>query len=153
VAGRLRYVLRVGGEINVGGGGTMTSRARTKVLETAGAEFAETARRYYRLVDADDVEGLLDLFEPEAEYRRPGYDPLVGRDALRRFYSGTRVIRRGRHSVTSVVEDGNVVAIAGDFVGELKDGSTARLRFADFFTFGSGGRFSSRETFFFAPLV
>ena len=49
-------------------------------------------RRYYELVDADDVAGLVALFAPEAVYRRPGYEPLRGRAALTAFYSGTRAV-------------------------------------------------------------
>jgi hypothetical protein len=33
------------------------------------------------------------------------------------------------------------------------DGSEVDLRFADFFTLDAEGRFTERETFFFAPMV
>ncbi|MDO5627380.1 MAG: nuclear transport factor 2 family protein [Mobilicoccus sp.] len=109
--------------------------------------------RYYRLVDADDVDGLVDLFAPDAVYRRPGYEPLVGHDALRAFYEGDRVIESGAHTVDHTVVGEESVAVHGRFEGVLRDGSSASLRFADFFTFAPNGAFATRDTFFFAPLV
>lgn len=115
---------------------------------------AETAvRRYYDLVDADDVPGLLDLFSADATYHRPGYEPMAGREAMGRFYLENRVIATGRHSVSTVVEHGEEVAVHGEFHGELRDGRTVGLRFADFFRMAPDGRFARRDTFFFAPLV
>lgn len=114
---------------------------------------SDVVRRYYELVDAGDTAGLLELFTDDAVYLRPGYDPLVGHDALYHFYSADRVIKSGRHRVTTLVPAGSMVAVNGDFTGTLKDDSDVRLRFADFFTLSPTGRFSRRETFFFAPMV
>ncbi|MFT7840529.1 nuclear transport factor 2 family protein [Saccharothrix sp. BKS2] len=117
-------------------------------------EQAETAvRRYYELVDSGDVDGLLDLFAADAEYRRPGYPPLVGREQLARFYGEDRVIRAGRHSVHTVVAAGTEVAVTGGFAGVLKDGREVDLQFADFFSVAADGLFAGRQTFFFAPMV
>lgn len=38
------------------------------------------------------------------------------------------------------------------FRGEPHDGSELRLRFADFFEIGADGRFTRRDTYYFAPL-
>lgn len=128
----------------------MTSPARVR----GGPDLPEQlVRNYYTLVDAQDFDGLVELFAEEAVYRRPGYEPLVGRTNLAGFYGGERVIVEGRHSVTELVADGNKVAVNGDFAGTLKDGKRAELRFADFFTLNPDGLFASRETFFFAPMV
>ncbi|MFC9951540.1 nuclear transport factor 2 family protein [Streptomyces prasinus] len=113
----------------------------------------EKVHAYYRLVDADDVDGLTALFAPHAVYHRPGYPPLAGRTALDRFYRQERVISRGRHTVTSVTAAGGDVAVQGGFRGELRDGSTVSLRFADFFTLSPEGLFTRRDTYFFSPLV
>jgi ketosteroid isomerase-like protein len=117
----------------------------------AGAEEA-TLREYYRLVDADDVHGLLALFADDAVYNRPGYPTMRGRADLTRFYSGERVIARGRHTLDRVVTSNPQVAVTGSFEGVLKDGTRVELRFADFFVF-DGGRIARRDTFFFAPMV
>jgi steroid Delta-isomerase len=114
---------------------------------------AQTAAHYYELVDRNDVDGLLGLFAPDAVYHRPGYPPLNGRSDLERFYGGERVIAEGKHSLHTLAVDGGTVAVHGEFAGTLKDGSSTRLRFADFFVVGADGRFSRRDTFFFSPMV
>jgi ketosteroid isomerase-like protein len=111
-----------------------------------------TVQEYYRRVDAHDVEGLLELFAEDARYERPGYDPLVGRPALRQFYAGARVIESGAHTIARVVEARDNVAVEGRFSGELKDGRHVDLGFADFFVL-SGQSIVGRRTYFYAPLV
>ncbi|MDT0440129.1 MULTISPECIES: nuclear transport factor 2 family protein [Streptomyces] len=111
------------------------------------------ARTYYSKVDAGDVDGLLDLFTADAVYRRPGYEPMRGRQSLNSFYRGERVIAEGRHEVLSMTAESPRVAVTGTFSGVLKDGSRVRLAFADFFTAGADGLFTHRETYFYAPLV
>lgn len=114
---------------------------------------ATRVRRYYELVDAGDIPGLVQLFSPDIEYHRPGYEPLVGRSALEDFYRGQRVIKEGRHTLTSLVVSGDNVAVQGRFAGTLHDGRYLTLRFADFFHIASGGKFSRRDTYFFQPSV
>jgi len=96
---------------------------------------------------------LLDLFAEDAVYHRPGYEPLVGRERLERFYDEERVIREGRHALSTAVVDGARAAVHGEFHGVLKDGRTVSLRFADFFVFDDNGFVQRRDTFFFAPMV
>ncbi|MFE2289628.1 nuclear transport factor 2 family protein [Streptomyces sp. NPDC059452] len=126
-----------------------TVSPEVRVTEAA----AERVRAYYRLVDADDVPGLIALFTEDAVYRRPGYPPMRGHEGLRAFYTGERVIASGRHTVTTLVADPGRVAVNGTFDGVLKDGREVSLQFADFFTLDDEQRFSRRDTFFFAPLV
>lgn len=114
---------------------------------------AHHVRLYYDRVDSGDIVGLLDLFAPEAVYHRPGYLPMVGREELERFYDGERVIESGCHTLQRVTADDASVAVHGEFVGVLKDGSHATARFADFFVVGRDGRFTRRDTFFFVPTV
>jgi len=113
----------------------------------------ETVHRYYQLVDQGDVPALVSLFTPDATYHRPGYEPLVGHEGLTRFYGQDRVIKEGAHTVSTVVADDDRIAVHGEFHGVLHDGREVGLRFADFFTVTAEGRFSRRDTFFFAPLV
>lgn len=124
------------------------------------AAHAAHVRRYYDVVDADDVAGVLDIFTDDATYCRPGYEPMVGREALREFYEGERVIETGRHTVLSLLVDtsratgdADEAFVRGSFEGRLKNGQTATLQFADFFRFAADGRVSYRHTYFYAPLV
>nr|WP_062330524.1 nuclear transport factor 2 family protein [Herbidospora sakaeratensis] len=110
-------------------------------------------RAYYDRVDSDDVDGLLALFADDAVYERPGYVPLNGRAALKRFYQDQRIIEHGRHTLDEVIAGPDRIAVSGAFAGRLKDGRNVDLRFADFFTFAPSGRFARRTTFFYTPLV
>ncbi|MFR9674189.1 nuclear transport factor 2 family protein [Streptomyces sp. TR06-5] len=128
---------------------TVESPAPSTAVDTAEG----TVRHYYELVDSGDVTGLVSLFTPDATYHRPGYPPMVGHEAMTSFYSGERVIKEGRHTLDTVVDHGSRIAVHGEFNGVLRDESTVSLRFADFFQLADDGRFSRRDTFFFAPLV
>ncbi len=109
--------------------------------------------RYFESVDAGDVEGVVGLFAANARYERPGYDPMIGTEALREFYGGERVIASGRHTVTSVLIEDDSAAVQGRFQGTLKDGSRVDLRFADFFRVDAHGLFAERRTYFYSPMV
>ncbi|GAA1959937.1 nuclear transport factor 2 family protein [Catenulispora subtropica] len=109
--------------------------------------------RYYGYVDDGDIESLLSLFSHDAVYSRPGYGPLTGRAEMAAFYSGERIIKEGRHTLSCIVSQGDHAAVHGSFSGTLKDGREVNLRFADFFIDSGGGTFSRRDTFFFTPLV
>lgn len=121
--------------------------------ETDSSPHVRAVREYYAFVDSDQVRALVDLFAEDAEYHRPGYEPLVGRDQLDRFYREQRVIREGRHTLSAIVASHDQVAVHGEFNGVLHDGTETGVRFADFFQFGEDGRFSRRDTFFFVPQV
>ncbi|HEY0699128.1 MAG TPA: nuclear transport factor 2 family protein [Micromonospora sp.] len=120
---------------------------------TAESTAVANVHRYYELVDAGDVAGLVGLFTTDATYHRPGYPPLVGHAGMTRFYSSERVIREGRHTLDTVLSTAGEVAVHGAFNGVLHDGREVSLRFADFFTVAPDGLFTRRDTFFFAPLV
>lgn len=113
----------------------------------------EAVQRYYALVDAGDVPGVVGCFAAEAVYHRPGYPPMVGHAALTDFYAGERVIADGRHELDEVVTQGRRVAVHGRFVGTLKDGSPASVGFADFWVLDETGRALTRRTFFDSPAV
>lgn len=114
---------------------------------------AAQTRRLYELIDTDDVTAMIALFAEDAVYHRPGYEPLVGHEALAHFYRHERVIREGRHTLHTVLATGTDVAVHGAFAGVLRDGRQARHRFAEFFTLAPDGRIVRRDTFFFVPLV
>ncbi|MEU7592621.1 nuclear transport factor 2 family protein [Streptomyces sp. NPDC039022] len=111
------------------------------------------ARRYYELVDAGNVEGILALFSDDAVYRRPGYPDFRGRAAMRTFYLNERIISHGHHELFAVIADGEHVSVRGEFRGQLKDGRSVTVGFADFFTVGASGLFTRRDTYFSSPAV
>lgn len=116
-------------------------------------DLTERTRHYYATVDAHDVEGVLDWFADDAVYHRPGYEPMVGREALAAFYGGERVIESGAHTIDHLVVDGRSVAVRGTFTGRLKDGTERTLGFADFIQYDADGRARERRTYFAVPGV
>lgn len=119
------------------------------------SDLHQRTREYYRLVDADDLDGVLDWFADDAVYYRPGYDPIRGRQELRAFYGGERVIASGQHVLESVLGDGRSVAVRGRFEGTLKDGSAATVGFADFIDYDDQqpARVRQRRSYFDSPAV
>jgi ketosteroid isomerase-like protein len=112
----------------------------------------QRVERYYELVDAPDLDGMLALFAEDAVYERPGYEPLRGKEELDRFYGSERVIDTGRHTLDDVIADGDRVGVRGRFDGVLKDGREVSVRFADFFML-RGDLIAERHTYFFTPSV
>lgn len=110
-------------------------------------------RAYYAAVDADEVDTLLDLFTDDCVYRRPGYEPIRGRDAMERFYRGERVIESGSHTLSELMVDGAHAAVHGRFEGVLRDGTHKQVGFADFYRFTGDGRAAERTTYFHVPSV
>ena len=107
----------------------------------------EIIRAYYADIDANNVDAALAPFAPDATYWRAGYEPLVGIEAIREFYAGTRVIAEGRHTLESVVVGAGAVAIRGTFRGTSHDGDALETRFADFWDF-DGETVVLRNTYF-----
>lgn len=108
---------------------------------------------YYEAMDRDDIDSVLEFFSGDVLYRRPGYERIVGMDALRQYYASDRQIATGRHVLTSVIVEGQRVAAHGTFEGDLRDGSTTSVGFAAFFVFDLNGRAAEHTTYFFVPAV
>lgn len=115
--------------------------------------FTNLVQKYYAAVDEGDVEGVVALFEVDAEYSRPGYSHMSGREAIRSFYAEDRIIESGLHNVESIVSDSETVAVEGSFKGTLRGGTETEVKFADFFWPGPNGLIQKRRTYFYAPLV
>lgn len=116
-------------------------------------DLVEVTHRYYRAVDAGDVQGVLDWFADDCVYHRPGYEPMRGQEALGAFYGGARVIESGSHRIDQLLVDGSSVSVRGVFTGQLKDGSQVQIGFADFIDYGPDGRARERRSYFDTPAV
>lgn len=115
------------------------------------SELPDTVRSYYRAVDDDDIATLLDVFDDDAVYLRPGYAPIRGRRELDEFYRRVRVISSGRHHIDSITATDDTAVACGRFIGRSRSGDDLAADFADLFVGGARVRF--RRTYFFAPLV
>lgn len=98
----------------------------------------QTIRGYYDLVDTRNLEGVLALFHPQIMYERGGQGAIHGIGELRNFFESGRLIREGRHELTTVLADGQHVAVRGQFSGTLHSGEAVTVRFADFHEFKDG---------------
>jgi ketosteroid isomerase-like protein len=106
----------------------------------------DAVRAYYEYVDAGEYDALLSLFASDVTYDRPGQDSIDGRDALARFYREDRPLTDGAHDVTSLLVDGDEVAVRGRFEGR-QDGDRVAFGFADFHTFDDQGLITHRVTY------
>jgi ketosteroid isomerase-like protein len=111
-------------------------------------------RSCYQLVDLRDFGALMDLFAEDAEYHRPGYQPIRGRAQLRSFYQQERVIETGVHVVEHLLICDDNIAARGSFAGVLKDRTEVLLQFVDFRQFRQNDQpFVRRTSYFFVPMV
>jgi ketosteroid isomerase-like protein len=106
----------------------------------------------FRRVDARDWDALGDSFCEDVTYERPGYEPLIGRERVLRFYREERVIASGEHHLESIVTENGTGACWGRFVGLHKNGSPIDERFADVYVF-ENGRIKTRRSYFFRPAI
>lgn len=97
------------------------------------------ARRYYRNINARDLEGVLSLFSDDAVFHLPDGRVVSGKDALRQMY--THVFAQGGPQPLPV----KIVATDTDAAAEvevtLADG--AKLFMASFFAMGAGEFFET----------
>ncbi|HYI67650.1 MAG TPA: nuclear transport factor 2 family protein, partial [Candidatus Limnocylindrales bacterium] len=89
---------------------------------------------YYRLVDDQQFEQMLQLFHPEIHYQR-GDLAITGIDQMKEFYTRGRTITSGRHTIDALVEDGAMVVTRGTMDGVLDGGEEVSIGFADFLEF------------------
>lgn len=108
---------------------------------------------YYRMVDADDIDGLVALFESDVRYDRPGCQQIVGRVALERFYRAQDPVASRKHFISTCIREGQDVAVHGWAERIALDGRSNTVHFADFFVLSDAGRFAYRRTFFYVPLA
>lgn len=116
-------------------------------------DFTDVVQTYYAAVDKGEVDRVVALFELGAEYSRPGYAHMSGREAIRSFYVDDRIIESGEHDIESIISDSGTIAVEGSFKGTVRGGSDAEIEFADFFWRGPNGLIKKRRTYFYAPLV
>lgn len=95
------------------------------------------ARKYYRCINAKDVDGVLSLLEQDAVFQLPDGNEVTGHEALRWMY--TRVFSSGGPQPQPVRIIATATGAAVEVEVVLADGS--RLQMASFFTMGVGQAF------------
>lgn len=107
---------------------------------------------YFQCVDANDFDRLVHLFTVDTVYERPGYEPILGREALRSFYAQDRVIASGQHHIDQVVVEGDWACAWGSFSGRSRSGAELREKWCDVYRF-LGAEICHRRTHFFRAAV
>ena len=104
-----------------------------------------TARDYYKLIDEQEEEKVLDLFANDACYTRCEA-VYKGIEEIGDFYRNQRKIT-GRHTINSLwVEDRHII-VEGHFDGKGADDSPKHIAFADFLDFNDEGKVQNRRTY------
>lgn len=107
---------------------------------------------YFAAVDANDFDALLELFDDDIVYERPGYEPMRGKDRLRQFFTTERVIASGKHQIEDILAVGDKATAWGSFQGTSHDGNTLSEKFCDVYEFRNQ-RIYRRSTYFFRAAV
>jgi ketosteroid isomerase-like protein len=101
--------------------------------------------KYYRQIDAQDVDSLMGLFAEDAIYFRCESE-LRGRSEILRFFSEERKIR-GVHHIETLLSLGDRVVAIGRFEGKGAVGDARSVGFVDVWEFNEAGRIRRRRTF------
>ncbi len=89
-------------------------------------------------IDTERWGQLGQLFAEAATYRAPGFETMVGRSAIIRYYEVTRQIASGLHTIDHLIQEGNQVASFGRFSGTTRMGNPVEAGFADHCLLESG---------------
>jgi ketosteroid isomerase-like protein len=108
--------------------------------------------RLFAAIDAQHWSELRTSFTEHCVYERPGYGPMVGIEALLRFYRLERIISSGHHHIEHVTSGDATVACWGRFTGRSHAGDALDERFADTYVVDRG-RIAHRRSFFYRPAV
>lgn len=103
-------------------------------------------------IDFSNWELLVQHFDKDIIYERPGYKTLVGIKQLLYFYKYERVIASGKHHIEHIVVEEEYGSCWGQFIGLHKNGSQINERFADVYSFEKS-RLKTRRSHFFRPAV
>jgi hypothetical protein len=105
----------------------------------------EIVRLYYQKIDAQDIAWVIDLFAPDAWYKR-GESEFLGKDALAQFFRKDRQIT-GKHTIFGLWIHGYGSIVKGLFQGHGAEGKPKEVEFADFWVFNTQGYVHRRQTF------
>ena len=101
--------------------------------------------QYYKLVDENKIEELLDLFSDDIVYNRCGKE-LIGKEELRTFYFTTRTLSGVHHIEKIISDEEESVIVVGKFIGKSKEIEKLEIEFADIF-YIENNKINQRKTY------
>ncbi|HWU51847.1 MAG TPA: nuclear transport factor 2 family protein [Tahibacter sp.] len=106
----------------------------------------------FRTIDNAAWKDFARFFHTDIVYERPGYPPIEGIEALLDFYSNTRIIAEGKHSLDGRLHGDGKAICWGQFSGRSKSGDLLNERFADAYEL-EDGVIKRRITYFFRAAI
>lgn len=104
-------------------------------------------KRYFELLTASDIDGILALFEDDAIVNSPFLGTMRASEFFRKLESASTA---NRLTVFDVLlgEGGNSAAAHFEYDWTLKSGDKIVFQGVDYFRFGPSGRFASMSIFY-----
>ncbi len=106
-------------------------------------------QRLFDAIDLKDEDVFSELFAEDVYYERPRCPPIVGVEAMIRFYREDRPIASGQHVIEHIVANDTCGAAWGRMRGITKAGKDVDVIFSDVYEFDARGRISKRRGYFF----
>ena len=102
-------------------------------------------KRYYKLVDKDNVCELLKLFSDDIIYIRAGKE-IRGFKNLDYFYKKDRKLN-GNHKIKKIINSKDLILVTGNFDGKNSLNKKIKVDFIDIFSFNKNNKIKRRETY------
>lgn len=100
---------------------------------------------YYARIDNCDFDWIMDLFSPNAVYKRAD-STYNGKPAIDDFFRNQRKIK-GVHSLETVTSTDNQVFAVGHFIGQGEKGDQKSIGFVDVWDFNSKDKVDLRRSY------
>jgi hypothetical protein len=112
------------------------SEAASRLQEARG----RVIRRYLRGLERADAPAILRLFAPGGEVTSPLYGRRPAAEFYPMLFAATARSRIALHRRLASLDDPDTLAADFDYEWDLADGTAARFRCVDVFTFGPGAK-------------
>jgi ketosteroid isomerase-like protein len=108
-------------------------------------------KRMFDAIDRNELEIFREVFADTIHYERPRCQPIVGIEAMIRFYRDERPIASGQHTFEQIVANDACGASWGRMRGVMRSGASVELIFSDVCEFDAQGRICKRRSYLFDP--
>lgn len=104
-------------------------------------------RRYFELMSASDIDGIIALFEDDAYVVSPFLGKMNASDFFKKLGNASQSSKLTVHDVL-LGENGNSAAAHFEYDWVLMSGEQIVFQGVDYFTFGANDRFASMSIFY-----
>lgn len=111
------------------------------------AEQTALVRRYFDRMTASEIDGIVELFDDDAEVQSPFLGTVTAPDFFKKLGNASRASKLTVFDIL-IGENGNSVAAHFEYDWTLTDGKQFVFQGVNYFKFGSSGKFSSLSIFY-----